>query len=120
MTVSELTAEEIFRLNPKIRWAGFATPDGSVKFSKMRAGVNSRSPQSDDEAFMQMGPQMILALFERFVKYVGEVGIAAAEYEKIFMFVAKVKGGYIALTIDKQPQAEENVSRIFKSIREIQ
>ena len=120
--MSELTAEEIFRLDPKIRWAGLAMPDGTVKFSRMRPGVDSLSPQADDDAFMQLGPQMILALFERFVKYVGEVRIATAEYEKIVMFIAKVKGCYMALTIDKEPQAEleESITRIFRSIREIQ
>jgi len=53
---------------------------------------------------------------------VGDVRIAAAEYEKVVMFVAKVKGCYMALTIEKEPQAEleESITKIFKSIREIQ
>jgi len=122
MTLAELTAENIFRIDPKIRWAAFATPDGSVSFSKMRPGVKSLSPQADDEAFMQLGPQMILAVFDRFVKYVGDVDIAVGDYEKLFMFVAKVKGGYLALTMDKEAEAEleRTIPKIFKGIREIQ
>ena len=88
----------------------------------MRPGVDSISPQGEDDAFMQLGRQMILAVIERFVKNMDEVRIAAAEYEKIVMFVTKVRGCYIGLKIGKEPQAEleESVTKIFKSIREIQ
>jgi len=80
------------------------------------------SPQTDDDTFMQLGPQMVLAVFGRFVKYVGEVRIAATEYEKIVISVAKVKGCYMALTISKESRAEleESVTKIFEFIREIQ
>lgn len=92
-----------------------------MKFSKMRPGVKSVSPQKYDEAFMQLGPQMILAVFERLAPYAGEVGMALGRFEKVVMFVAKAKGGFLALTIDRESEAEleQTVSKIMKSIETI-
>ena len=116
-----MSAENIFSLSPKIRWTAFASQDGTVKFSKMRPGVKSVSPQKYDEAFMQLGPQMILAVFERLAPYAGEVGMALGRFEKVVMFVAKAKGGFLALTIDRESEAEleQTVSKIMKSIETI-
>jgi hypothetical protein len=119
--MAELTVEDVFRIHPKIRWAAYATEEAQVLFSKMRPGVKSISPETEDEAFMQLGPQVVLGVFERFSPYAGPVSMASGDYEKVFMFVAKVRGGVLALTIDKHPESEllQTVPTIIKSIRDL-
>lgn len=117
----ELTAEDVFRIHPKVRWAAFATRDGTVQFSKMRLGIKSLSPQTEDEGFMQLGPQMVLGIFERFSPYAGAVNTAYAEYEKYLMFITKTRGGFLAFTVDKNPESElpETIPKIIQSVREL-
>jgi hypothetical protein len=97
----KLTADEIFRIHPKIRWASLATPEGEVIFSKMREGAQSLSPKGGEEAFMQLGPQAIFALKEHLSPWAGPLLNSFGEYEKVMMIMTKVGENYLALAIDR-------------------
>jgi len=97
----ELTAEEIFNLHPKIRWAGLATEQGEVIFTKMRLGVQSLSPESIDQSFMQLGPMLLTGVCERLAPWAGPLETVVSTYEKVVLVVRKLDKRYLALTIDR-------------------
>lgn len=97
----ELTAEQIFNLHPKIRWAGLATEQGEVVFTKMRPGVQSLSPESVDQAFVQLGPMLISGVCERLAPWAGTLETIVSTYEKVVLVVKKLDKRYLALTINR-------------------
>ena len=113
----DLTAERVFNLHPKIRWAGLATNQGDVIFSKMRPGVKSLSPEAFDEAFMQLGPLLLRGVCERLGPWTGQLETVTSSYEKVVLIVTSVGKDCLALTINRDdaaivPQLISDLSRL--------
>jgi hypothetical protein len=102
----DFTPEDVFRLHPKIRWAGLVSEKGEVAFVKMRPGVNSLSPEEEDRSFMEMNPLLILGAGSRLSKWAGEVESIAIRYEKIVMYLMRKHERILALTMDKESEAQ--------------
>lgn len=102
----DFTAEDVFRLSPKIRWAGLVSEKGEVFFVKMRPGVNSLTPEEEDRSFIEMNPLLILGAGSRLSKWAGEVESIAIRYEKLVMYLMKKKERILALTMEKESGAE--------------
>jgi len=100
--LSDLTAERVFNLHPKIRWAGLATDRGDVIFSKMRPGVGSLSPEVFDEAFMQFGPLILRGVCERLGPWAGALETVTSFYEKVILIVTSHRKDCLALTINRE------------------
>lgn len=98
----ELSPERIFDVHPKIRWVGLATDAGDVLFATMRPGVESLSPETFDQSFMQLGPLLLTGVCERLVPWAGPLETVVSSYEKVIMLVTKLKKRYLALTIGKE------------------
>jgi len=52
--MSELRPEDVFSVNPNIRWAGMATKKGQVIFSQMRPGIQTLTPEEDDRLLLEL------------------------------------------------------------------
>jgi hypothetical protein len=113
----DLTAERVFNLNPKIRWAGLATDRGEVIFSKMRPGVGSFSPEVFDQAFMQLGPLILRGVCERLGPWAGPLETVTSFYEKMILIVTSIRKDCLALTINREnaailPQLISDLSKL--------
>jgi hypothetical protein len=107
-----LTADDVFRLHPKIRWAALST-DTAVVFSQMRKGVSSYTPNSEDKAFMEMGPLFMTGLAERLTPQgmAGKLECVIACFEKDCVLMAKVGDAHLALSVDAS-----NALSVFQEI----
>jgi hypothetical protein len=101
--MSELMPEDVFRLHPKIRWAAFSTEAGQVKFCQMRRRVKSYTPEEADRYFMQRGPTIMTVISERLTPsgMAGRLESIILSFEKDSVFLTKLKGGYLAISVDR-------------------
>jgi hypothetical protein len=116
--MNQLTAEEVFRLHPKIRWVGLTTEKGDVLFSKMRPGVESFTPNEDDKFLLQFGAIMMNGITQRSGPWLGRWEHVTIAYEKTTQLVLKLGERYLALTVDKSVPPNE-IEQIAKSIRAV-
>ena len=115
----ELSSEGIFSLHPKIRWAGLATDQGEVVFVKMRPAVQSLSPETADQSFMQLGPMLLSGVCERLAPWAGPLERIVISYQKIVMLVTKVSNRYLAMSFDKTG-AEQAIPEVSRSLQSLQ
>ena len=115
--MAELTAERIFSLHPKIRWAGLATDKGEVVFVQMRAGMQSLSPEDSDESFMQLGPLLLTGVCERLAPWAGPLETVASVYEKVVLLVTRLERRYLALTVNREDAGV--LSEVTPKLREL-
>jgi hypothetical protein len=116
--MADLVAEDIFRVHPQIRWVGFATEKGEVVFSKMRPGVESYSPETDDQYLLEIGGLIMNGVAQRSSQWLGECGFVLVAYDKATERVTRTKDGYLALTVDKSVPFDE-VVKIAKALPEL-
>jgi hypothetical protein len=105
--------DDVFRLDPKIRWTALAKESGEVVFNKMRPGFESYTSEAEDKAFMELGPLFMISLAERLTpsKKAGAVKSIVVNLEKDSILLTKVRDGYLAVSA---PPADANV--IFPKI----
>jgi hypothetical protein len=98
-----ISPEEVFQLHSKIRWASFSTESGRLAFSQMRPGLTSYTPEKDDRAFMEFGPQMMTGIAERLSATggAGKVESLIVNLEKDPVLLAPLRGGYLAISADR-------------------
>jgi len=96
------SAEELFELHPKLRWAAFSV-DGKVVFCKMRPGVKSYSSEDDDRAFMQFGPLIMSGVAERLTHsgQAGKLQSVLVNMDKDSVLLMKFRNGFLALSVDR-------------------
>jgi hypothetical protein len=111
-----LTAEDVFKVHPKIRWVALASDRGEVIFDQQRPGVRSFSPRDADRAFAQMGPLIISGVCERLSPWTGRVASVVIDYEKVTSLITKVKGGYLCMTLEKA-NAHQTTLKVLESLR---
>jgi len=105
--------EEIFNLHPKIRWAAFSSEGGKLAFAQMRPGLVSYTPEKEDRAFMEFGPQLMTGIAERLSPTggAGRVESLVVNLEKDSVLLTQVRGGYLALSADRAEAPE-----VFKAV----
>jgi len=89
-------------MHPKIRWAAFST-DGKVHFCKMRPGVESYTAESEDRAFMELGPLILSGVAERLTQTggAGKVQSVIVNLEKDSVLLTQIKNdGYLGISVD--------------------
>jgi len=110
----ELTAEDVFAIHPKIRWAGLTTEKGEVIFAKMRPGVKTFTPEEDDRFLLQFGALIMNGVTQRSGPWLGNWEYMAIGYEKTIQLIVKLKEKYLALTVENSVPCDE-ILRITKS-----
>jgi len=107
MTTEEpvVTADEIFAVNKKIRWAALASSRGEVLLSEMRANVKSYSPPQFDKEFVSLGPLTILGVCERYADYLNGVDYVAVYYRVAVCVYARLGSQVLAVSIERDQQA---------------
>jgi hypothetical protein len=87
-------AEEAFKKDNRIRYVGIVDRQYHVRFSKMRPGVASITPDDSDRNFVQIIPPIIVDAVEKFSPLLGVVESVTVRYEKVFL-VFFAKGDYV-------------------------
>lgn len=113
-----LKPEVIFAINDRIRWAGLATSRGKVIFSKMREGLKSLTPNSDDLLLLELRSQYITEMTQQVSRWAGPASYVAVCFEKFTELTVILKDKYVVLTIEKDVEAQE-FARIAESVRKL-
>jgi len=97
-----LSAEDVFRLHPKIRWTAFSV-DGKVVFCEMRVGLQSYTSDAEDRAFMELGPFIMSGVAERLTASggAGRLESVVVNLEKDSVLLTRVGSGYLAVSVDR-------------------
>jgi hypothetical protein len=114
VALSELTAGDVFRLHPKIRWAAYSTEQGKVLFSTMRPGVQSYTPNSDDRAFMELGVLLMCEMGDRLSSRgaAGKLESIIVNFTHDSVMLVDHAKGHLALSADRA-----DALRMFEEIR---
>jgi hypothetical protein len=80
---------------------------GDVQFVKMRSGVKSLSPETEDQSFMEVNPLLILGAGSRLSKWAGTVESVTIRYDKVVMYLVKKNEKILALTMDKEAEPKD-------------
>lgn len=69
----------------------------------MRPGIESYTPDSEDKAFMEMGPLIMTSMAQRLTPEdkAGKLQCVIACFDKNCVLVAKVGEGHLALSVDR-------------------
>jgi hypothetical protein len=70
----------------------------------MRRGVESHTSDSEDRAFMEIGPLLISGLAQRLTPEgkAGKLECVIACFEKDYVLLTMTKDGQLAMSVDKQ------------------
>lgn len=111
--LSGLTADDVFRLHPKIRWAAYSTEQGIVLFSTMRPGVQSYTPVTDDRAFMELGVLFMCEMGDRLSSRgaAGKLDNIVVNFAHDSVLIVDHGKGHLALSADRA-----DASRVFEEI----
>ena len=116
--MAALTPEDLFQLHPKIRMGAMVDEKGEVYFLKMRPGVKSLAPEEENRAFLQINPLVVFGACERLSQWGGAVTSVTVRYEKVLMYLARLKGRFLMLTVEKD-EALETIPEIARSIESL-
>ncbi len=116
--MSELKPDDVFAVNPNIRWAGLATTKGEVIFCQMRRGVKSLTPEDDDRLLLELRAQYITETSERVSRWAGTVEYIAISYEKFVELIIILEDKYMVVTLEKNVPAQA-FPEIAKSIQNL-
>jgi len=116
--MNELKPEDVFAINPGIRWAGLATNRGKIIFSKMRSGVKSITPETDDLLLLELRAQYIMEMTQQVAQWAGPVDYVAICYDKFTELTVIRKDTYLVLTVERNVAAQE-LPKIADSIRKL-
>lgn len=114
-----MTPEDIFAINPNIRWVGLASSKGNVLFCEMRRGVMSLTPEEDDRAMLELRARFLTEMTECVSQWAGSVNYIAIAYEKFIELIVTVNDGYAALTLEKDtaPAVFKEIARTIQAIK---
>lgn len=72
-------------------------------FSEMRPGVESYTSDSEDRAFMELGPLIMSGVAERLTQSgsAGRLQSVIVNLEKDSILLTKVRNGYLGISVDR-------------------
>lgn len=116
ITMVGLTAEDVLRIHPKIRWAGLTSDKGELIFARMRPGIESFTPEEDDRYLLQFGALIMNGVTQHSGPWLGKCEYVAIAYEKTTQLIVNLKEKYLALTVEKSVPWDE-ILEIVKSVQ---
>src|SRR4030067_3299630 len=105
--MNELKPDDGFEINPGIRGAGLATNRGKIIFSKMRSGVKSITPETDDLLLLELRAQYIMEMTQQWAEWAGPVDYVAICYDKFTELTVIRKDTHLVLTAERNVAAQE-------------
>lgn len=87
-------------------------------FSKMREGVKSLTPESDDLLLLELRSQYITEMTQQVSRWAGPASHVAVCYEKFTELTIILKDKYVVLTVEKDVEPQE-LPRIADAVRQL-
>ncbi len=75
--------EEVFKMNPAIRWVGLTSEFGAPIFTKMREGVISLTPEELDRTQLAHTPYLMMSIPQELEPWYGKVKGVVTYHDKL-------------------------------------
>lgn len=118
MALSKFEPNDVFALDPSIRWVGLATRRGQVILEQMRPGVRSLTPNTDDRLLLEVRAQYIAEVCDQVDRWAGPTEYIAMAHEKFIELIIVLKEKYLVMTLEKNV-LEEKFANLAKRTQEL-
>ena len=93
--------EEIFAIDPHIRWAGFASNKGQVVFAQMRPAVKRLTPEADDKLLVELRALYITEMCGLVNRCSGPTDGVAVTPKKFTELIVMLENDYAVVTLEQ-------------------
>jgi len=112
-------AENIFKLDKRIRYVAILSTKYDLLESKMRAGVSSLTPAQTDRDFMKMAAPLMIDSAEKLRPFCGSMRRLTVRYDKVFL--AMYRTAIHLLILSLEPQVDQALlDEIGNAVRKLE
>ena len=112
-------AENIFKLDKRIRYVAILNPRYDLLESKMRGGVSSLTPAQTDRDFMKMAAPLMIDSAEKLRPFCGAMRRLTVRYDKVFL--ALYRTALYLLILSLEPQVDQALlDEIGNAVRKLE
>ena len=112
-------AENIFKLDKRIRYVAILSTKYDLLESKMRAGVSSLTPAQTDRDFMKMAAPLMIDSAEKLHPFCGSMRRLTVRYDKVFL--AMYRTAIHLLILSLEPQVDQaKLDEIGNAVRKLE
>ena len=112
-------AENIFKLDKRIRYVAILNPRYDLLESKMRDGVSSLTPAQTDRDFMKMAAPLMIDSAEKLRPFCGAMRRLTVRYDKVFL--ALYRTALYLLILSLEPQVDQALlDEIGNAVRKLE
>ena len=112
-------AENIFKLDKRIRYVAILNPRYDLLESKMRDGVSSLTPAQTDRDFMKMAAPLMIDSAEKLRPFCGAMRRLTVRYDKVFL--ALYRTALYLLILSLEPQVDQPLlDEIGNAVRKLE
>ena len=112
-------AENIFKLDKRIRYVAILNPKYDLLESKMREGVSSLTPAQTDRDFMKMAAPLMIDSAEKLRPFCGSMRRLTVRYDKVFL--AMYRTAIHLLILSLEPQVDQALlDEIGNAVRKLE
>ena len=112
-------AENIFKLDKRIRYVAILNHQYDLLESRMREGVSSLTPAQTDRDFMTVAAPLIVDAAEKLRPFCGAIRRLAVRYDKVLLVFYRTTLHLVVLSLE--PQVEQALlDEIGNSVRKLE
>jgi hypothetical protein len=114
-----VTADEVFAINPHIRWVGLVSVNGNVLLNEVRTGFKSASSRESDEEYLKLGPLTLLGVAEQYCPHLKELEAVVACYGLMTHVHARVGSQVIVISTETRERVLSDIRDWLKKKKAI-
>jgi len=112
-------AENIFKLDKRIKYVAILNPKYDLLESKMREGVSSLTPAQTDRDFMKMAAPLMIDSADKLRPFCGSMRRLTVRYDKVFL--AMYRTAIHLLILSLEPQVDQALrDEIGNAVRKLE
>jgi len=112
-------AENIFKLDKRIKYVAILNPKYDLLESKMREGVSSLTPAQTDRDFMKMAAPLMIDSADKLRPFCGSMRRLTVRYDKVFL--AMYRTAIHLLILSLEPQVDQaKLDEIGNAVRKLE
>jgi len=114
-------AEEVFKIDPNLRFISIVDSDDKVLFARMREGISAVNEGQRDEDLASIYPPLIMRAVERLLPNLGNARAVTIRYDKILLTLCRVSNLLVVVSYNPTMETpfltrfEQEIKRIIES-----
>jgi hypothetical protein len=99
---AEAFVQEMFKVDPTIRYIAVVSTEYRILVSKQREGVPSLTSEEITRNFVSIVPQIIVEAVDKLSPFLGEVGGITAHYQKALVVFYRIKSLIVVVSFEPE------------------